>query len=140
MDIYLNSAFGGESKAKNTLFSLNIVIRKSLKKVFNDFHIEKVKEIEFYLGFNGDLTKYKETSGIYSPRYSSKKESFVVNIIFDDTKWGDNQIENKRIFITELETYFFDAGVILNNKLKKIKIEFNLNEYKARIKKALYNV
>ncbi|PQL93810.1 Imm12 family immunity protein [Apibacter adventoris] len=140
MEIVLNSAFGGENLADSILIHLVRNIRKKIKEVFGDFHVEKVNKISFYLAFNGDLTKYEETSGIYMPRYSPKKENFVVNIIFDDIKWTDDQTENKKIFVTELEGYFFDAGIILSNKLKKIKVEFDLDEYNARIKKALHSI
>lgn len=87
------------------------------------FDNEAVKQIKLFLFFNGDITSYCDSTGVYQSKYFSKKKEFVANLCFDDKKNGqDTNWKMQTFFLSELVKLLLQCGVLLRLKLEKNKL------------------
>lgn len=89
-------------------------------------------KLNFFI-FNGDITSYCDSTGVYQSKYFSKKKEFVANLCFDDKKWSGHKLEDANFFLSELVKLLLQCGVLLRLKLEKINYSFNMNEYERCI-------
>ena len=89
MEIILNVVYGGNNLAETTTAPIVREVRRMLKKSFYYFDNEAVKQIKLFLFFNGDITSYCDSTGVYQSKYFSKKKEFVANLCFDDKNGQD---------------------------------------------------
>lgn len=133
MEIILNVVYGGNNLAETTTAPIVREVRRMLKKSFYYFDNEAVKQIKLFLFFNGDITSYYDSTGVYQSKYFSKKKEFVANLCFDDKKWSGHKLEDANFFLSELVKLLLQCGVLLRLKLEKINYSFNMNEYERCI-------
>lgn len=133
MEIILNVVYGGNNLAESTTAPIVREVRRMLKKSFYSFENEAVKQIKLFLLFNGNITSYCDSTGVYQSKYFSKKKEFVANLCFDDKKWSGNKLEDATFFLSELVKLLLQCGVLLRLKLGKINYPFNMDDYERCI-------
>lgn len=129
MEIVLNVVYGGANIAESTIAPLVREIRKQLKQSFASFDNEEVKQIKFFLFFNGDITSYYEETGVYQTKYFIKKKEFIASLCFDETKWSGDKSEDTTFFLSTLKILLIQCGELLRYKLVKMKQSFDIVEY-----------
>ena len=92
MEIILNVVYGGNNLAETTTAPIVREVRRMLKKSFYYFDNEAVKQIKLFLFFNGDITSYCDSTGVYQSKYFLKRRSLLQIFVLtikngQDTNW-----------------------------------------------------
>lgn len=140
MKVNMNIIVGGTDDILDNILSAARTVRKEMKKTFESVEIEALQEMDIYVCFSGNISKYYPKSGIYQARYYSKAEKFMVYVHFSPDEWNSDKTESVRKFLKMYKDYLLELSDIIKTKTTKYKSNFDNMCYEDGIKSVYENL
>ena len=135
MNINIKTVFGGADNPPAFIGSKARAIRKELQNSFQGIEFPYLHEIDICLCFSGNVSKYYPASGIYQPRYFLPKSKLIVTVHFSADLWIGMETEDTKTFLQFYKKYLFDVSDIVEEKMKKHRLDFDKDVYAKAVEK-----
>lgn len=131
-EIFLGAQFGG-ADAGAKFSGVSVLIRKRLKELKKTY-CKDIENFQLFLRVSGEITAFKEFSGIHHIRLLKKKKSVTADIIIAREIWADKNEEQLREY---LSLQVIEAISLMCRRIEAEKLEVNTKEFIADLRKIL---